>query len=34
VLRRVAELRETLAVLDYKIGIYAAYRTSDTSAAG
>jgi DNA-binding transcriptional MerR regulator len=27
VLRRVAELRETLAVLDYKIDIYAAYRT-------
>jgi DNA-binding transcriptional MerR regulator len=34
VLRRVAELRETLAVLDYKIGIYAAYRKPDTSAAG
>ncbi|NLU71655.1 MerR family transcriptional regulator [Streptomyces sp. HNM0575] len=34
VLRRVAELQETLAVLDYKIGIYAAYRTEDRSAAG
>lgn len=30
VLRRVAELQETLAVLDYKIDIYAAYRVRET----
>lgn len=31
VLRRVAELRETLAVLDYKIDIYAAYRVPESA---
>lgn len=31
VLRRVAELRDTLAVLDYKIGVYAAYRVPESA---
>ncbi|OEV12149.1 DNA-binding transcriptional MerR regulator [Streptomyces sp. Amel2xB2] len=31
VLRRIAELQETLAVLDYKIGIYAAYRMPESA---
>jgi DNA-binding transcriptional MerR regulator len=29
--RRIAELHDTLAVLDYKIGIYAAYRTPENT---